>query len=219
MSEIVGLARKDWLLMSRKIKLLFLYILVMIVIFSMTMDDSSALAGFFTVLMFMMSINCFAYDEQVNFDKLAASSPILPIKVVLARYIAALSVGIGGSAVIMLVNYLVLVFRKSAEAQSEQMLEAFIGAVAVAAAIVSLFFPVFYKFGVNKSRIVMLLLFGIPALLFFTITSILPKNFFAGFTISEGLLSVLPYLIAVVLIAVFIGSIFLSTRILHHKEY
>ena len=70
-----GLFIKDWRLMSRQMKLMLVFVLVFVGMFSYTMEDSLALTGFYTVIFLMLSVNCFAYDETCHFDKLAAAAP------------------------------------------------------------------------------------------------------------------------------------------------
>ena len=93
-----GLFIKDWRLMSRQMKLMLVFVLVFVGMFSYTMEDSLALTGFYTVIFLMLSVNCFAYDETCHFDKLAAAAPIPKSRVVLTRYLAALAVGAVGMA-------------------------------------------------------------------------------------------------------------------------
>ena len=55
-----GLFIKDWRLMSRQMKLMLVFVLVFVGMFSYTMEDSLALTGFYTVIFLMLSVNCFA---------------------------------------------------------------------------------------------------------------------------------------------------------------
>ena len=57
-----GLFIKDWRLMSRQMKLMLVFVLVFVGMFSYTMEDSLALTGFYTVIFLILSVNCFAYD-------------------------------------------------------------------------------------------------------------------------------------------------------------
>lgn len=219
MNEMKGLIRKDWLLMSRQLKLMLVYILVFTVIFSLALKESNALVSFFSVLMFLMAINCFAYDEQVNFDKLIAASPVSIRNVVLARYAAALLVGIGGSAALTLVNFIVMMYHNPGETTPQDALLTFVGGVAAALLLVSVMFPIFYKFGVNKSRLIILLVFAVPALLYFGFVALFPHFDFSSLALPDGLMNALPYLLAVIFIAFLVGSVYLSSHILKKKEY
>lgn len=74
-NRFIGLMRKDWALMAKQLRLLAIYLVLMMIVFSSSWMEAPALNSMFSVLMFMMAINCFAYDEQVHFEKLVAASP------------------------------------------------------------------------------------------------------------------------------------------------
>lgn len=158
-----GLFIKDWRLMSRQMKLMLVFVLVFVGMFSYTMEDSLALTGFYTVIFLMLSVNCFAYDETCHFDKLAAAAPIPKSRVVLTRYLAALAVGAVGMVTIAAVHGGIQLFqgKPSADILGDLLV---IAACSFAGIVfISILFPIFYKFGVNKSRLIMILAFAIPS--------------------------------------------------------
>ena len=79
-----GLVYKDLSLIGRQGKFLFVYLLVFVLIFSAVGDGASTVTSFLSVVCFMLSINCFAYDEQCGFGKLVAASPLRPLRVALS---------------------------------------------------------------------------------------------------------------------------------------
>ena len=81
-----GLIYKDLSLIGRQGKFFIVYIVLMVAIFSGIGDGAASMSSFMAVVCFMLSINCFAYDEQNGFDKLVAASPLPPMQVVLSRY-------------------------------------------------------------------------------------------------------------------------------------
>lgn len=221
-NRFMGLMRKDWALMVKQLRLLAIYLVLMMIIFSFTTDGIAALNSMFSVLMFMMAINCFAYDEQVHFEKLVAASPLPPLTVVLARYGVALTVGIGGSVVITLINLAVGFIRKAGSGAVEESLISLLVSVGAALLLVSVLFPLFYKFGVNKSRIVMLMIFAVPVLGVLLIKTLLPEGMTGGaggLSVPPVLVVLLPWLIGVLILASTAFSVFLSVRILKNKQY
>ena len=68
-----GLIYKDLSLIGRQGKFFIVYIVLMVAIFSGIGDGAASMSSFMAVVCFMLSINCFAYDEQNGFDKLVAS--------------------------------------------------------------------------------------------------------------------------------------------------
>lgn len=73
-----GLIYKDLSLIGRQGKFFIVYIVLMVAIFSGIGDGAASMSSFMAVVCFMLSINCFAYDEQNGFDKLVAASPLPP---------------------------------------------------------------------------------------------------------------------------------------------
>lgn len=141
-----GLFIKDWRLMSRQMKLMLVFVLVFVGMFSYTMEDSLALTGFYTVIFLMLSVNCFAYDETCHFDKLAAAAPIPKSRVVLTRYLAALAVGAVGMVTIAAVHGGIQLFqgKPSADILGDLLV---IAACSFAGIVfISILFPTFYKF-------------------------------------------------------------------------
>lgn len=94
-----GLIYKDLSLIGRQGKFLIVYILLMVVLFSGVEDRAASMSAFITIICFMLSINCFAYDEQSGFDKLTAASPLSTMQVVLSRYVSSLLLGLLGCLV------------------------------------------------------------------------------------------------------------------------
>ena len=91
-----GLIYKDLSLIGRQGKFFIVYIVLMVAIFSGIGDGAASMSSFMAVVCFMLSINCFAYDEQNGFDKLVAASPLPPMQVVLSRYASSLLLGLLG---------------------------------------------------------------------------------------------------------------------------
>ena len=215
---MTGLFIKDWRLMSRQMKLMLVFVLVFVGMFSYTMEDSLALTGFYTVIFLMLSVNCFAYDETCHFDKLAAAAPIPKSRVVLTRYLAALAVGAVGMVTIAAVHGGIQLFqgKPSADILGDLLV---IAACSFAGIVfISILFPIFYKFGVNKSRLIMILAFAIPSALVGAGMALLGES---GVTLrfSPVFLRSLPFLlIAIVLLGLWL-SVSISTRILENKEY
>lgn len=212
-----GLIYKDLSLIGRQGKFLIVYILLMVVLFSGVEDRAASMSAFITIICFMLSINCFAYDEQSGFDKLTAASPLSTMQVVLSRYVSSLLLGLLGCLVTAGVSSAVQLI-KGKPAFSE-MLVGLVGALAAALILVAILFPIFYKFGVNKSRIIMMLVFFIPAAIIALISRLFPDAFSWLKNIPAGVTAVLPFLAAHVLAAALAVSLLVSARILRHKQY
>ena len=214
-NQIKGLVIKDWALMSRQLKLMLVYIVFFVGI-SSYWSDTSFQSGFLSVILFMLTINCFAYDEQVNFEKLAAASPVSPFRIVLSRYISALTIGIAGSAAIMLGNLTVMLLRRTMGFDGSKYGLAGLG---VSLFILSLAFPLVFKFGVNRSRIIILLGSGIPIPVLILLSKFLPRDFLFRLLINRTLIYLLPFIFVVVVLAALAISVAISVRIFKNKEF
>ncbi|NLN81942.1 MAG: ABC-2 transporter permease [Clostridiales bacterium] len=214
-NQIKGLVIKDWALMSRQLKLMLVYIVFFVGI-SSYWSDTSFQSGFLSVILFMLTINCFAYDEQVNFEKLAAASPVSPFRIVLSRYISALTIGIAGSAAIMLGNLTVMLLRRTMGFDG---IKYGLAGLGVSLFILSLAFPLVFKFGVNRSRIIILLVSGIPIPVFILLSKFLPRDFLFRLLINRTLIYLLPFIFVVVVLAALAISVAISVRIFKNKEF
>lgn len=170
-----GLIYKDLSLIGRQGKFFIVYIVLMVAIFSGIGDGAASMSSFMAVVCFMLSINCFAYDEQNGFDKLVAASPLpphaggsLPVRLQPAVGAARLPLTAGVSSVVQLVK---------GNAAFNDMLFGLIGALVAALVLMAILFPIFYKFGVNKSRIIMLLVVFFPVMAIVLVSKLFPDAF------------------------------------------
>lgn len=216
-----GLFFKDFRLLSRQLRFLLVYMIIFIGLFSF-ISDTSFLTGFITLIAMMLSINCFAYDELCNFDKLVAASPASASQAVMARYAVGFSCGISGSILVVLVEGVSLLLKRGVAAGFAPLLNTLIAVgvtLGISVMLLDILFPICYRFGVNKSRIILLLVVGLPsfliAYLFNRFAGQMPD--FPSFSPVSGTLTLL--LIILILILGTILSITLSTRILERKEY
>ncbi len=197
-----GLIYKDLSLIGRQGKFFIVYIVLMVAIFSGIGDGAASMSSFMAVVCFMLSINCFAYDEQNGFDKLVAASPLPPMQVVLSRYASSLLLGLLGCLLTAGVSSVVQLVKGNAA--FNDMLFGLIGA---------------YKFGVNKSRIIMLLVVFFPVMAIVLVSKLFPDAFSMLSQIPAGVVTALPFIGAAVLAAALAASLLLSARILRRKQY
>ena len=99
------------------------------------------------------------------------------------------------------------------------MLFGLIGALVAALVLMAILFPIFYKFGVNKSRIIMLLVVFFPVMAIVLVSKLFPDAFSMLSQIPAGVVTALPFIGAAVLAAALAASLLLSARILRRKQY
>lgn len=202
-----GLIYKDLSLIGRQGKFFIVYIVLMVAIFSGIGDGAASMSSFMAVVCFMLSINCFAYDEQNGFDKLVAASPLPPMQVVLSRYASSLLLGLLGCLLTAGVSSVVQLVKGNAA--FNDMLFGLIGALVAALVLMAILFPIFYKFGVNKSRIIMLLVVFFPVMAIVLVSKLFPDAFSMLSQIPAGVVTALPFIGAAVLAAALAASLLL----------
>lgn len=210
-----GLIYKDLALIGSQGKFFIVYLLAFNVLFSF-LGDGSGIGSFAVLICFMLSINCFAYDEQCRFDKLAAASPIPAGQVVLARYLSSMILGVFGCVLTVGVGSVIQLIR--GQHAFFELLATLGVAVCLSLLFMTLLFPLFYKFGVNKSRILMLIVCVVPAFAFPLLAEWFP-GIWDFLEISPALWPIWSWMAVVGLILLLFASIALSRLIVKHKQY
>lgn len=210
-----GLIQKDFYLIMRHAKFLLLYILLFAVVFSFSGSGELSLSGFLSLVSFMLIINCFAYDEQAGFDKRIAASPLSRAKIVWARYLSAFLLwGIGIVLTTALDIVLGLVRRNPPEPLI--LLQNAVISLGIAVFFMAILFPLIYRYGVNKSRLLLLIVTVAPVLALMLFGGRLEENVPA---LPPAFVQMLPWAIAAILLLGLWLSVSLSVRIYERKEF
>lgn len=216
-----GLIYKDLMLLGKQAKLLLVIVIGLTCFWTWTGDTVTAGFSFSAVIVFMLSMNCFAYDELAGYDKLVASSPVPRNRVVLARYLSSLLVWAGTTAISVICMLAVLLIKNKA-LSSEQLSQMGVSIPMVLALVVvlmSVLFPIFYKFGINKSRLVLMLVCALGAALLVGVISLFSDNQITLPAFTGWNRVLLPLLAVAVLALILSVSYSLCVRILEKKEY
>lgn len=202
-----GLLLKDILTLKKQGKLLGI-LLAFYVVLGLAMNETATFGAMIIVVCAMLPITAMSYDERAKWDKYALSMPVSRRDIVLSKYVlgilfcaaAALAVALFGIAT-----------------QPEKMGEAVAVALTTAAAgliLQSILFPIFFKFGVERGRLLMLAVILLPAALGMLLARMdlgLPAP-------SEQLLAAAPWLLAAAVVVCFAVSVAASLRIYRNKE-
>lgn len=214
-----GLILKDiYSLRSYFVKQILLMALIYLLI-SVTMIQSFAFFGPMMVMsVMMMLISSFSFDETAKWDTYALTLPLSPRSIVGAKYLLMIGALAGSSAVVLLICGVgdALIYR---EGFGE--IAGSTAGIAVTYLMMSfLVMPMFYKMGVEKARVAMILIMVAPFMLFVGGISYLEK---AGFDFGALFASVSLPMLAVggvlLLIALGTGSYLLSVKFYSGKEY
>ena len=213
-----GRLYKDLMLVTQQLRLMVIYILLFGVVFIGLMDNTSFALSFVSLMMFMLSMNCFTYDEQVSYDKLVAASPVPKRQVVFARYLASLIIWILGTLGIVVVGFVTQVIkgRGALPDWSGQIMNLAVG-LGMVLVFMAVLFPILYRFGSTKSRMVLILICCVPIFAVGAVTSLIQEEGLPA--LPPSFLTTLPWLIGAILIVGLILSFSISVRILERKEY
>ena len=158
---MTGLIWKDFMVSKRTVKA---YLGIMIFYAAMTvmgMFSVTFVTAFVSVILIMLPISAFAYDEQAKWDRYAMSLPIGRSRVVGARYLFTLLIVLVSLAFALLSGVAVAVTGKG------DLMEVLVSALTTLAAgllIADVLLPLCYKVGPERARPYLYALVFIPAL-------------------------------------------------------
>lgn len=216
MKTVRSLFVKDWMVLNRQLLFMLIYIVVFVGLFAAN-DDGGFLTGIFSALVVLLAINCFAYDEQARFDKLLAASPAAAWQIVLSRYLTSLSLGLLGTGFITGLQAAIYAVRSEPE-RIPSTLTVAAASLGVGALCAAVMFPLFYKFGVNKGRIVLILACAIPAAVSGGISAVMQSPD-QPLSLTPTVLSALPWVLALLVITALAVSFTCSVHIVKNKQY
>lgn len=209
---MTGFLLKDFLYFRHQGKFLLIMIVFFAVFFSLYLQDgSSYLTAMIVVMSMSFIINTFAYDENAKWDRFAFSLPVTRKQAVLGRYLFALTLSLAATVFALLVT--AASGRGSNPVEDRASIWAAFGASIVLS---SVLIPLIYRFGVQKARIAMLVLFLTPIFLVFLLQKLNPA-FFSGAPDDAQVLFWMK-LSPLLLLALFGGSFLISCGIMEKKE-
>ncbi|NMC57283.1 MAG: ABC-2 transporter permease [Eubacteriaceae bacterium] len=199
-----GLLLKDLVNLKQQTKIYIIIIAVWLAI-ALSSKDGSFLGGMICVLSVMLPITTLSYDEKAKWDKYVLSMPVSRKQVVESKYILALALSFIGCIISFAFN---LFITKDAS-QSILMSLAF-WAFSIFA--FSVILPLIYKFGVEKGRAIILIVFLAP-----TVLAILIGKLNINLPSKEFLYN-LKFVVPIFIIAALLLSCYISIKIFKNKE-
>lgn len=158
---MTGLIIKDIINMKKNIKFMSVFTLIYVVM-SFTMESSSYFSSMFTLIFAMLTLSSYSLDELAKWDGYALTMPISKENVVQGKYLLMLLLAISSFAINTIVITLMNTILKAEKVTSG------VEVGAIGAAIVILFYsisiPIITKFGVEKSRFIIVAIYMLPFL-------------------------------------------------------
>lgn len=205
-----GLILKDFIALKKQGKT-FLVLFLFYVLFSFMTRNISMLGMMVAVICAMMPITTMSFDELCKWDKYALSMPIARKTVVLSKYIFGILFDFAGILIVAPISAIMVIITQEMKVRDSLLMILAMGGIAIT--FLAFIMPILFKFGVEKGRMLMLLVIILPTMLFFLFSKLgikLP---------SEQTLKLLAYLSPIVVIIFLLFSICISIKIYDKKEF
>ena len=216
---MTGLIMKDLLVMRKTMKSYLLIIVIYVVLAYLDVLNYGFIITFIQVMLMVLPITAFAYDEQAKWDRYAVALPLGRSRVVGARYLFVLmltvittAMGLVGTAILTLVH----------EAEPLEMLLTLAVSTTIGLLVPAILLPLCYKLGAERSRPYLYAIIFIPTILVVLLAKIDVIDFSALNALEDltsavllGGLSLLP----LGALAALLVSYLISCRITAGKEY
>ncbi|HCL02249.1 MAG TPA: ABC-2 transporter permease [Lachnoclostridium phytofermentans] len=204
---MLGLIKKDLFTLKKQLIIIIFFAIFYGALSFAEPSYYSMFAYMVTLFSVFVPMTSLAYDDRSQWNKYAITMPVTRKQLVYSKYlISILAIGITG----VLCLALSLLIDKSITAES---LVTIVSSLSIGILFISINIPFNFKFGVEKSRFIIIGLFGIPTVLIVILSKAnvpLPSEEFL-----LKLVRFLPFLA----IALLIISILISVSIVEKKEY
>lgn len=204
---MTGLLLKDLYIIKKQLKLA-LIALIFYAVLSYA-DNNAAMFIYMAVMFgFLLPITTIAYDDRCEWNKYARTMPIQMNSLVTSKYL----LGILGIT-IGTMSFLLLTFLLKQTIDTDSIEQATV-AISVGCVVLSIYLPLSFKFGVEKSRYIIIAIILIPSLLL----SLLAKGNYIKQP-SDVQINFLIHLVPLLAICFFLISVYISITIMKRKEY
>lgn len=205
-----GLILKD-LYNLRKYGRTILLISAFYILLTFMMDDSAMFAGMIVLLFAITSVTSFAYDSQSGWDVYVHTLPVASKDVVMSKYLLSILLALTGGLLALLMGWIHGLI-KNISNFTETLATAYV-LFAIGLVFISILLPLVFKFGVERSRIIVLAVIAIPTAAFMVLAqtgnAIVPE---------EQMLRQALLLSPFVIIVCFVLSLLISRAIYRNKE-
>lgn len=214
---MIGLILKDVFNLKKYAKQISLSVIVF-GIFAVQLKNPEYLIGMISMMCSMLVITSMSYDESTKWDKYALTMPILKKDIVLSKYILLVFMVFTGTVLSGIIS---MIMSEIMQLQEPKEIMLICGAVALVILLIfSVLMPLLLKYGVEKARILIFAIVGLPVLAITAFVKLMqrlniPKPDEAQL---EKLSEILPYAFPVIVLVVLFLSYNLSVRIYSNKE-
>ena len=206
---MLGLVIKDFYITKKYMKTIFM-IVIFYSVFCTIYSNMPFLAGMIILSFSMIVLTTIAYDDAVKWDKYALSMPVSRKNIVFAKYVSTAIYTLSGS-IITLVLTIIIQLIKKAQVTNEDLFT-ILAISTIGFVLVSVLLPLVYKFGLEKARLLLVLVFAIP----FAVV-LIAKSMNIAVPSERSIYNILIFSPFVALI-IFVLSFYISSKIYENKE-
>lgn len=200
-----GLLLKD-ILNFKKQGLIYIFLIALWFFIGIRNKDIYYLSGVIAMVTLLIPITVISYDEKANWERYALTMPISKGTIVISRYLLTICVSIIGGVFSTIAGILI-------STNIKEVLLTNMSVISLGLLVISFAFPFIFKYGVDKGRIIMVILFVVPTLLL---------TFASEFKIampSEEVITKFIYFLPLIVLVIIICSIQVSKKIYSKKEF
>lgn len=210
---MLGLIKKDFLLIKANLKSMIIIFIVYLMLAFQGIFDATLIIPLIGIMLF---ISTFSYDDFNNWNSYAVTLPDGRKNVVKAKYVASIILIII-LIILSLIISIVISYIKTNGINLEEITASLMGTVLSSVIIISLLYPIVFKFGATNGRIILfVLVFGIVGIITFITQFIDMTPVIDTVNIVDGCAYIVIPIISVFLIAI---SYFISNKIYQNKEF
>jgi len=210
---MLGLIKKDLLVMKNNLK----YFLLMILVFAFFSRESNIIYFIPIFISIMIFITTFSYDDYNKWNTYAITLPLSREKIVLAKYMTSLLLMVGTVLITFLLSFVIGTVNHSFD--FDEVFPMIFGGLFALVLLQSFMYPLIYKFGTEKGRIGLFVgVFAVSGLVGYLVNHVkIDTTAFTGFIQFFNQYGIL--LLSIVMVILFVGSYFVSKRIYLKKEF
>ena len=158
---MVGLMKKDFLLIKANIKSM---IIIFIVFFIFAFQGTFDIAFIVPIIGIMLFISTFSYDDFNNWNSYAVTLPDGRKNVVRAKYVASIILAVALGTLCLVISMAISYVRTN-NINFDDTLSLLMGTILSSVIIISLLYPIMFKYGATNGRIIMfVMIFGIAGI-------------------------------------------------------
>ena len=161
---MIALLKKDIFVMDKQMRVL----VILALLFNLIPSDSGLGATYAMLIALMLPMSTISYDERCKWDRYAAMLPWTPQQIVGSKYVLSYGALALGVALITLGNLARTLYGGATDwGETGSLLAIYLVIIAVMTAVI---YPLIYRFGSEKGRLILVVVFiGIFALAFGTV--------------------------------------------------